>query len=162
MARSAVMKFHWYQRRALVAEARMSLTLGSEKGPQMRIAKHDVPVEVAAPGAVARLQPGFGDASQSGMLSAEFFSLAGGTDIAPLLRGLKDDLCHAPHWGYLAKGALTVTYRDGSSENVASGDLFYWPPGHTVRVHQDAELLMFSPERAHREVLAHMKGSLGA
>jgi hypothetical protein len=54
-----------------------------------------------------------------------------------------------------------VTYRDGSTENVASGDLFYWPPGHTVRVQQDAELLMFSPERAHRDVLAHMRAKLG-
>jgi hypothetical protein len=128
----------------------------------MRIAKSDVPVEVAAPGAVARLQPGFGDASQSGVLSAECFSLAAGTDIAPLLRGLQDDLCHAPHWGYLAKGVLTVTYRDGSTEDVAGGDLFYWPPGHTVRVQEDAELLMFSPERAHRDVLAHMKAMLGS
>jgi hypothetical protein len=127
----------------------------------MRIAKNDVPVEVAAPGAVARLQPGFGDASESGVLSAEFFSLEAGTDIAPLLRGLEDDLCQAPHWGYLAKGALTVTYRDGASENVASGDLFYWPPGHTISVRQDAELLMFSPEHAHRKVLAHMKAKLG-
>jgi hypothetical protein len=126
----------------------------------MRIAKDDLPVEVAAPGAVARLQPGFGDASQYGELSAEFFSLAAGTDIAPLLQGLKDDLCQAPHWGYLAKGALTVTYRDGSTENVADGDLFYWPPGHTVRVQNDAELLMFSPERAHRDVLAHMKAKI--
>jgi hypothetical protein len=81
----------------------------------MRIAKDDVPVEVAASGAVARLQPECGDASQCGVLSAEFFSLAAGTDIAPLLQGLKDDLCQAPHWGYLAKGAVTVTYRDGTS-----------------------------------------------
>jgi hypothetical protein len=128
----------------------------------MRIARDDVPVEVAAPGAVARLQPGFGDASHCGMLSAEFFSLAAGTDIAPLLRGLTDDLCQAPHWGYLAKGALRVTYRDGSTENVVHGDLFYWPPGHTISVQQDAELLMFSPERAHLDVLAHMKGKIAS
>jgi hypothetical protein len=127
----------------------------------MRIARDDVPITVAAPGAVARVQPAFGDASGCGVLSAEFFSLAAGTDIAPLLHGLKDDLCQAPHWGYLAKGTLTVTYKDGSTETVASGDLFYWPPGHTVSVQQDAELLMFSPERAHREVLAHMKSKIG-
>ena len=39
----------------------------------MRIAKNDLPVEISAPGAVARLQPGFGDASSCGVLSAEFF-----------------------------------------------------------------------------------------
>ena len=94
------------------------------------------------------------------MLSAEYFSLAAGTDIAPLLQGLKDDMCHAPHWGYLAKGAVTVTYRDGSTDRVKSGDLFYWPPGHTVRVEKDAELLMFSPQREHSEVLDHMKAKM--
>ena len=47
---------------------------GQEK--KMRIAKDDVPVKVTAPGAVARLQPGFGDASNCSVLSAEFFSLA--------------------------------------------------------------------------------------
>jgi hypothetical protein len=127
----------------------------------MRIARDDVPVKVAAPGAIARVQPAFGDASGCGVLSGEFFSLAAGTDIAPLLQGLKDDLCQAPHWGYLAKGALTVTYKNGSRETVAGGDLFYWPPGHTVSVQQDAELLMFSPERAHNDVLAHMKAKIG-
>lgn len=127
----------------------------------MRTSKHDVPVKVTAPGAVARLQPGFGDPSNCGVLSAEFFSLAAGTDIAPLLEGLTDDLCQAPHWGYLAKGSLTVTYSDESTETVAAGDLFYWPPGHTVKVQQDAELLMFSPERAHSEVLDHMKAKIG-
>ena len=127
----------------------------------MRIAKNNVPVELASPGAVVRLQPGFGDASQCGVLSAEFFSLAAGTDLSPLLRGLKDDLCQAPHWGFLTKGAITVTYRDGSTENVADGDLFYWPPGHTVTVQEDAELLMFSPEGAHRAVLDHIKAKVG-
>jgi hypothetical protein len=138
----------------------LARTEGKEK--TMRIAKVDVPVRVEAPGAVARLQPGFGDATDCGVLSAECFSLAAGTDIAPLLKGLKDDLCQAPHWGYVSKGALTVTYRDGAVEDVAGGDLFYWPPGHTVRVQQDAELLMFSPERAHSEVLDHMKAKMGS
>jgi hypothetical protein len=126
----------------------------------MRIAKDDVPVKITAPGAVARLQPGFGDATACGVLSAECFSLSAGTDIAPLLEGLQDDLCQAPHWGYLAKGSLTVTYRDGSIETVSGGDLFYWPPGHTVKVQQDAEVLMFSPERTHSEVLDHMKAKM--
>lgn len=127
----------------------------------MRIAKEKVPVTMTAPGAVARLQPGFGDATGCGVLSAEWFSLGAGTDITPLLEGLRDDLCQAPHWGYLAEGSVTVAYRDGTIDNVSAGDLFYWPPGHTVKVVQDAELLMFSPERAHREVLDHMKAKMG-
>lgn len=128
----------------------------------MRIARNDVPVKVEAPGATARMATGFGDPSKYGSLSAEYFSLAAGTDIAPLLHGLEGDLCQAPHWGYLAEGILTVTYHDGATEQVTRGDLFYWPPGHTVKVEKDAELLMFSPEREHLHVLDHMKAKLAS
>jgi hypothetical protein len=62
----------------------------------MRIAGDDVQVKVAAPGAIARVQPAFGGASGCGVLRGEFFSRAAGTDIALLLQGLKDDLCQAP------------------------------------------------------------------
>lgn len=126
----------------------------------MRISKDDVPVRIETPGAVARLQTGFGDVSKYGVMSAEYFSLRAGTDIAPLLQGLKGDMCHAPHWGYLATGVLIVNYNDGSSDTVTAGDLFYWPPGHTVKVEQDSELLMFSPEHEHVEVLDHMTARL--
>lgn len=126
----------------------------------MRIAKIDVPVKLEAPGAVARLLPGFGEAKGNPTFSAEYFTLAAGTDIAPLLKGLQGDCCHAPHWGYLAQGQVTVRYRDGSVEEIKAGDLFYWPPGHTVRVNQDAELLMFSPQHEHIEVLDHMKAKM--
>lgn len=127
----------------------------------MRIRKDDVPVQIEAAGAVARLQPGFGSAAGYGLLSAEYFSLPAGTDIAPLLKGLESDMCQAPHWGYLAEGELTVQYSGGHTEEVTAGDLFYWPPGHTVKVHANAELLMFSPEQEHLHVLSHMKGQMG-
>lgn len=127
----------------------------------MRIAKNEVPVRIDVPGAVARQQPDFGDATGLGRISGEYFSLAAGTDIAPLLRGLKDDLCQAPHWGYVLQGVLTVTYADGSEETTAGGDLFYWPPGHSVKVGQDAEVVLFSPQHEHGVVIDHMRAQLG-
>ena len=122
----------------------------------MRIPKQDIPVRIDVPGAVARQLTNFGDASGYGPISGEYFSLGAGTDIAPLLQGLKDDLCQSPHWGYLLQGDLVVTFADGTNENVLAGDLFYWPPGHTVRVTEDAEVILFSPEREHSEVIDHM------
>ena len=127
----------------------------------MRIEKKNVPVRIEAPGAIARLQTGFGDSTGYTTMSAEYFSLGAGTDIAPLLQGLEGNSCYAPHWGYLMEGAVTVTYNDGSREDVKGGDLFYWPPGHTVRVEKDAELLMFSPQHEHIQVLDHMKAKMG-
>lgn len=127
----------------------------------MRIAKHDIPTRISAPGAVARQQEGFGDATGYGTFGGEYFSLASGVDISPLLRGLDGDLCQSPHWGYLLQGELTVTYADGGREMVAEGDLFYWPPGHTVRVDRDAEVVLFSPQREHGEVIAHMRRAMG-
>ncbi|HOX25987.1 MAG TPA: cupin domain-containing protein [Candidatus Krumholzibacteria bacterium] len=126
----------------------------------MRIAKYDLPVRIDAPGAVARQMTDFGDASGYGKISGEFFSLGSGTDISPLLRGLEGDLCHSPHWGYLLQGELTVTYADGTQEVVTRGDLFYWPPGHTVRVGEDAEIILFSPQKEHCEVIDHMRAKM--
>jgi hypothetical protein len=128
---------------------------------KMRIAKADIPAVIDAPGAVARVQTNFGDASGYGRMSGEYFSLGAGADIAPLLKGLEGDLCQAPHWGYVLQGALTVTYADGTEEIIKSGDLFYWPPGHTVKVGEDAEVILFSPQEEHNKVIAHMRGVMG-
>ena len=128
----------------------------------MRIAKQDIPVRIDVPGAVARQKTNFGDPTGYGMISGEYFSLAAGTDISPLLQGLEGDLCQSPHWGYVLQGELTVTYADGSHEVTKSGDLFYWPPGHTVKVGQDAEVILFSPQDEHSEVIDHMLHKMGA
>lgn len=126
----------------------------------MRLAKTDVPERVNVPGAVARQVLDFGDASGYGKMASEYFSLGAGTDIAPLLKGLEDDLCQSPHWGYLIEGEVTVTYNDGKEEIVNGGDLFYWPAGHTVRVGSDSEIILFSPQAEHCEVVEHLRKQL--
>jgi hypothetical protein len=123
----------------------------------MHITKYDIPTRIDVPGAVARQETDFGDAGGYGPLGAEWFSLGAGTDIAPLLRGLTDDACHAPHWGFVASGEVVVTYTDGRTETCGAEDLFYWPPGHSVRVTADAEVILFSPQAEHGAVIDHMK-----
>ena len=122
----------------------------------MHIAKHEIPAKINVPGAVARQATEFGDATGFGQMGGEYFSLGAGTDIAPLLMGLEGDCCHAPHWGYMISGGLAVTYRDGSVETCHGGDLFYWPSGHSVRVVDDAEVILFSPQHEHTQVMDHM------
>ena len=127
----------------------------------MRIAKKDVPVRINTPGAVARQQLNFGDATGYGKISGEYFSLGAGADIASLLVGLEGDLCQSPHWGYVLQGELTVTYANHTQEVIRGGDLFYWPPGHTVKVGADAEVVLFSPQTEHSLVIDHMLGKMG-
>jgi hypothetical protein len=128
----------------------------------MRMTKEDIPVIINVPGAVARQKTNFGDATGFGMMSGEYFSLGAGTDISPLLEGLEGDLCQSPHWGYLLQGKLTVAFADGTREAVKSGDLFYWPPGHTVKADEDAEVILFSPQYEHSKVIDHMLKKMGA
>ncbi len=122
----------------------------------MRIAKNDVEVQMEIPGAVVRQQKGFGDASGFGAISGEYFTLSAGVDTTPLFEGLEGNLCQCPHWGYVLRGRITTTDADGVQETVNANDLFYWPPGHNVRVDSDAEIVMFSPQSEHSHVISHM------
>jgi hypothetical protein len=54
------------------------------------------------------------------------------------------------------RGQLTTTDANGGQETVNANDLFYWPPGHNVKVNVDAEIVMFSPQREHGHVINHM------
>lgn len=124
------------------------------------IAKQDIEPRLNVPGAIARQKLNFGDATGYGAIAGEYFSLKAGTDIAPLLKGLKTDSCQSPHWGYMIEGQVTVSYLDGTEESVFAGDLFYWPPGHSVRVGRDAEIILFSPQAEHCAVIDHLKAKL--
>jgi hypothetical protein len=79
-----------------------------------------------------------------GGLRAMILSLPAGTDLGPLLQGLPDNLCSCPHWGYIVKGRVRVTYAD-TEEILETGDLFYLPPGHTGYVEEDTVQVEFSP-----------------
>lgn len=98
----------------------------------------------------------FGDATGLGKISCEYFSLSAGVDTTPLFQGLEGNSCQCPHWGFVLCGQLTTTDVNGAQETVNANDLFYWPPGHNVRVDADAEIVMFSPQHEHTIVINHM------
>ena len=56
----------------------------------------------------------------------------------------------------MISGQVVVAYTDGTEETCGSQDLFYWPAGHSVRVVDDAELILFSPQVEHGAVMDHM------
>jgi hypothetical protein len=122
----------------------------------MRVAKEQVDVRMQIPGAVIRQRRDFGSVRGFEQLSGEYFTLAAGVDTTPLFIGLRGDTCQCPHWGFVIKGELTTTDEYGLQETVTTHDLFYWPPGHNVKVTQDAEIVMFSPQHEHTAVIDHM------
>ena len=122
----------------------------------MRVAKEKVDVQLEIPGAVIRQRMDFCDVSGYDTMSGECFTLSAGVDTTPLFLGLEGDLCQCPHWGFVLRGQITTTDANGARETVQANDLFYWPPGHNVKVDSDAEIIMFSPQREHSLVIKHM------
>ncbi len=122
----------------------------------MRVSKDQVDVKLEIPGAVIRMRTDFGDMSGFSTIGAECFTLSAGVDTTPLFQGLEGDLCQCPHWGFVLRGRITTTDASGVQETVTANDLFYWPAGHNVRVEDDAEIVMFSPQHEHSQVIDHM------
>ena len=112
--------------------------------------KENMPVHFEAPGTKVRSLKGLG-----GMCTA-YAEIPAGADFSPLLKGLANDKCHCPHWGYVLSGAITAIYTTGEEETSRTGDLFYWPPGHSVRAEEDTEIVMFSPQKEHSDVIDHV------
>jgi hypothetical protein len=84
-----------------------------------------------------------------------FVSFRQDVDATALLKGLPDDRCPCPHWGYVLKGRLT--YRFGDHEEVfEAGDAFYLPPGHVPFADAGSELVQFSPAEELRAVAGQM------
>ena len=75
----------------------------------------------------------------------QFVTIREDVDATPLLRGLPNDSCTCPHWGYVFKGKVKFTYADGHSETYEAGDAYYAPPGHTPTLFDGTELVEFHP-----------------
>jgi len=73
-------------------------------------------------------------------------------DATPLFKGLPDDRCQSPHWGYVVRGRLTFRYAD-HDEVYEAGDAYYAPPGHIPVVTADTEVVEFSPAEEYRRTL---------
>jgi mannose-6-phosphate isomerase-like protein (cupin superfamily) len=83
-------------------------------------------------------------------------------DATPLLKGLPDDRCHSPHWGYVLEGRLTFRV-DDHEEIFEAGDAFYLPPGHIpIGNEPGSEYLQFSPAKELREVSARIMENMQA
>lgn len=120
------------------------------KTKAMKIKKEDIPVMMQTPDTIMRNLPGYGG------MTVAFNEIPAGTDLTPLLEGLKNNSCHCPHWGYIVQGVMRVIYDDGAEEVLTTGDVFYLPPGHTAIVEEDVKLIDFNPTKEFAEVMDHI------
>jgi len=86
-------------------------------------------------------------------------------DATPLLKGLPDDRCQCPHWGYVIKGKLTMRFAD-QVEEYQAGDAFYSPPGHVPVKHEPGtQIVQFSPahelEKTEKVLMANFQKMMG-
>jgi hypothetical protein len=86
-------------------------------------------------------------------------------DATPLMKGLPDDRCQCPHWGYVVKGRMTMRFAD-REEIYEAGEAYYAPPGHTPVSHQpDTEIVQFSPtgelRKTQEVMMKNMKATMG-
>ena len=73
-----------------------------------------------------------------------------------LLKGLNNNNCHCPHWGYIFEGAFRFIYDDGTQELFEAGDVFYAQPGHTAIVDKDLKFIDFSPTKELAQVMSNV------
>ncbi|MBO0656792.1 hypothetical protein J1792_29845 [Streptomyces triculaminicus] len=113
----------------------------------------DTPVTIAGEGLEARTR------EMGGGMSVLWVRAAKGTDLGPALKGLPDDLCQCPHWGFLTKGRIKLRTAEGE-ETYEAGQLYYWPPGHAPEALEDSEFAEFCPTKELEEVIAHVKAQM--
>jgi len=82
-----------------------------------------------------------------GGMTVAFERAHAGQDASSMVKGLPDDRCQAPHWGYLFSGRITVDYGD-RQETIEGGQAYYVAPGHRLTFETDCEALEFTPTDA--------------
>jgi hypothetical protein len=95
-----------------------------------------------------------------GGMTTGIVTIPAGTDLTALLRGLPDDQCPCPHWGYVIAGRLVVHYPD-REETIVAGQAYYLPPGHVPEYAEDTEVFEVSPTEELNKVIEVAMGNLG-
>ena len=120
----------------------------------MKINKEDMPVTMEGPGTITKAQADLGG------MTVGYHQLPKGTDFTPLLKGLSNDRCHCPHWGYMFEGAIRIVYDNGTEDLLEAGDVFYLNPGHTAIVEEDVIIIDFSPDKELGEVMEQINKNM--
>jgi len=127
----------------------------NERKKPMRGSKADIPI-------AGEMEAGTLRVIEWGGMTVEFGSGRKALDPSPFYKGLPDDRCQCPHWGYVIEGQLRYRFAD-HEEVYQAGDAYYAPPGHTPLMSAHTEYVEFSPTDGYQqtmEVLARNVASM--
>jgi hypothetical protein len=96
-----------------------------------------------------------------GGYTVAFEKYSADVDLTPFFRGLPNDQCQAPHWGYVISGKLTFK-SDNGDETFEAGDAYYVGPGHTPVLYDGTEVVEFSPTHELHETLEVVERNMEA
>lgn len=74
-----------------------------------------------------------------------------------MLEGREGDHCQCPHWGFMIEGSIRVFHQDGTEVTVNTGELYYWPSGHTIVVDEPVRMVKFGLHDQMSKVVAHVR-----
>ena len=111
----------------------------------MRGSRHDLPVVMEGNGMTSRQ-------AEWGGMNVALESGPAGLDPTPLFKGLPDDRCQCPHWGYVIRGKMRVVYTD-HEEIIDAGDAYYLAPGHIAMALEAGEVVEFSPQGEYQKTM---------
>jgi len=138
------------QARAAIARHRAGATTQTKEAMEMLKVSRDSASQRQDAGPVVDLR------DELDGYTVSFTSLLVDIDATPFMKGLPDDRCQCPHWGYVFKGKMTARYAD-RDEVYEAGDAFYIPPGHVpVANEPGTEFVWFSPTEELRTAEAVM------
>jgi len=120
----------------------------------MRGSTRDLPIAFEGEG-VRSQQIEWGD------MNVALERLPAGLDTAPLFKGLPDDRCQCPHWGYVLKGRMRVRYAD-REEIIRAGDAYYLAPGHIPLFEEETEVIEFSPKGEYQKTMEVIEHNMAA
>jgi len=110
----------------------------TRRGDMPKVSRETASETVAMEGLEVRLE------HLEGGYSVCFESHTADADLVDLFRGLPEDRCQLPRWGYVLNGNVTFRFPD-REETYEAGDAYFVPPGHTPVHHAGAEIVEFSP-----------------
>lgn len=114
----------------------------------------DLPATFEAPHVTLRL-------AEWGDMTVEVGDIRQTVDSSQPFKGMPDDRCQCPHWGYVIKGKLQLKFAD-HEEVYKAGDVYYAPPGHIPIPEAGCEYVDFSPTDQMRKTMEVLARNLKA